>query len=160
MHLFQLQEIKKVPADNDTDDEFKNCVAFSTCKSGINVFIDEANHIYTAMSMYNLTEYSDNYSDTSGRLQQFKRNEVLNNNADLTADNSQSFKYKVALLGKTADAVNNTNISLKKTKIIVRLKHLSNSWRLLEMLLINCKIHLELKADSQVRDNFRQLKAL
>ena len=59
---------KKVPADNDTDDEFKNCVAFSTCKSEINVFIDEANHIYTTMSMYNLTEYSDNYSDTSRRL--------------------------------------------------------------------------------------------
>ena len=58
----------------------------------INVFIDEANHIYTAMPMYNLIEYSDNYSDTSGSLWQFKRDEVPNNNADLTADNSQSVK--------------------------------------------------------------------
>ena len=31
--------------------------------------------------MYNLTEYSDNYSDTSGSLWQFKRDEVPANNA-------------------------------------------------------------------------------
>ena len=39
------------------------------------------------MSMYNLIEYSDNYSDTSGSLWQFKRDE-LEENADLTVDNS------------------------------------------------------------------------
>ena len=49
--------------------------------------------------MYNLIEYSDNYSDTSGRLWQFKRDEVPANNADLTINNSQS--YKAALAGKT-----------------------------------------------------------
>ena len=32
------------------------------------MFIDEANRIYIAMSMYNLIEYSDNYSYTSKRL--------------------------------------------------------------------------------------------
>ena len=31
-------------------------------------FIDEAEHINIAMPMYNLVEYSDNYSDTSGSL--------------------------------------------------------------------------------------------
>ena len=65
---------------------------------------------------------SDNYSDTSGSLRQFKRDEVPADNADLTADNSQSFKYKAALVGKTADAVNNTNSSVKNTKIVVPLK--------------------------------------
>ena len=50
--------------------------------------------------MYNLIEYSDNYSDTSGNLWQFKRDEVTNKNPDLTIDYSQSFKYKAALLGK------------------------------------------------------------
>ena len=49
------------------------------------------------MPIYNLIGYSDNYSDTSGSLQKFKRGEVPNNNADLTADNSQSFRYKAAL---------------------------------------------------------------
>ena len=44
------------------------------------------------MPMYNLIEYSDNYSDTSGSLWQFKRDEVTDKNADLTINNSQSFK--------------------------------------------------------------------
>ena len=51
-------------------------------------------------------------------LWQFKRDEVPNDNADLTADNSQSFKYKAALVGITADAVNNTNSSVKSTKLV------------------------------------------
>ena len=94
--------------------------------------------------MYNLVEYSDNYSDTSGSLWQFKRDEVPAGNADLTINNSQSFKYKAALLGKTADAVNNTNSSVKEAKIVVPLKYLSNFWRSLEIPLINCKVYLEL----------------
>ena len=47
--------------------------------------------------MYNLIEYSDNYSDTSGSFWQFKRDEVPNNNDDFTIDNSQSFKCKAVL---------------------------------------------------------------
>ena len=62
----------------------------------------------------------------------------------LSINNSQSFKYKAALSGKTADAVNNTNSSIKDPKIVVPLKYLSNFWRSLEMPLINCKIYLEL----------------
>ena len=98
------------------------------------------------MAMYNLIEYSDNYSDTSGSLWQFKRDEVPVNNADLSIDNSKSSKYNTALVGKTADADdnnNNINNSVKNTKIIVSLKYLSNFWRSLEMPLINCKIHVE-----------------
>ena len=54
-----------VTANNDTDVSFKNCAPFSTCKTEINdVFVDEANHNFMSMPMYNLTEYSDNYSDT------------------------------------------------------------------------------------------------
>ena len=68
--------------------------------------------------MYNLIEYSDNNSYTSGSLWQFKKDEVLNNNRDLTADNFQSFKYKATLVRKTADAVNNTNNSVRNTKIV------------------------------------------
>ena len=135
-----------VAANNDTDVAFKNCAPFSTCTTKINdVFVDEANHIYIAMPMYNLIEYSDNYSDTSGSLWQFKRDEVPPNDADLSIDNSQSFKYKAALVGKTANAVTDTNSSVKNTKIVVPLKYLSNFWRSLEMPLINSKIHLALK---------------
>ena len=55
-----------VNAKNDTDVAFKNCASFSMFKTEINdAFTDEANHIYIAMSMYNLTGYSGNYSDTT-----------------------------------------------------------------------------------------------
>ena len=48
------------------------------------------------------------------------------NNADLTADNSQSFKYKAALVGKTSNSVNNQSTSVKYNKIVAPLKYLSN----------------------------------
>ena len=58
-----------VTAANNTDVACKNCAPISSCTTKINdIFVDEANHIYIAMSMYNLIEYSDNYSDTSGSL--------------------------------------------------------------------------------------------
>ena len=130
---------------NDRHGAFKNCAPFFTYKTEINdVFIDEANHIYIAMSMYNQIEYNENYPDTSGSLWKFEKDEVPDNNNDLTIDNdgdfsSQSFKYNAALVGKTSDYVD-PNSFVKSTKIVVRLKYLCNFWRSLEMLLINCKI--------------------
>ena len=67
--------------------------------------------IFILQPMCNLIEYSDNCSDTSGSLWQFKKDEVPNNNVDLTVDNSQSFKYKATFVVKTANAINNTNRS-------------------------------------------------
>ena len=72
-----------VTADNNKDVAFRHCAPFSTCKTEINrVFINKANHIYVAMPLYNLIEYSDNYSDTSGGLWQFKREWPPANNVD------------------------------------------------------------------------------
>ena len=49
-----------VVANNNTDVALKNCAPFSTCTTKINdAFVDEANHIYIAMPMYNFIEYSD-----------------------------------------------------------------------------------------------------
>ena len=65
-----------VAADDNTDVAFKNCAPVSTYTTKINdVFVDDTNHIYNAMPMYNLIEYSDNYSDTSevyGSLKEMK----------------------------------------------------------------------------------------
>ena len=48
---------------------FKNCVPFTKCISRINgTEIDNAQDIGIIMPMYNLTEYSDNHSKTSGSL--------------------------------------------------------------------------------------------
>ena len=96
------------------------------------------------MPMYNLIEYSDNYSDTSGSLWQFKRDESPVTNAgnldNVSTNNSISFKYKSRFL-KTLEDVDN-GVS-KNIKIAVLLKYLSNFGRSLEMPLINLKIHLE-----------------
>ena len=50
--------------------------------------------------MYNLIEYSDNYSDSTSSLYHFKREEPFENNAVLTVDDSSSFKCKSDLLGR------------------------------------------------------------
>ena len=48
---------------------FKNCAPFKSRITEINdTFVDEADFINVAMPMYNLIEYSDNYSDNSGSL--------------------------------------------------------------------------------------------
>ena len=103
-------------------------------------FADEIDFINITMRMYNLIEYSDNYSDTSGSLWQIKRDEIISN-ADVTNDNNApSFKYKANLIGNTENI--RTQI---RVKIAVPLKDLSNFWISLEMLLINCKVELSLK---------------
>ena len=100
------------------------------------IFID----INITMPMYNLIEYSDNYSDTSGSSQSFKR-DVIDNNAEVTNnDNAPSFKYKANLIGNTE-----TDRTKKRVKIAVPLKYLNNFWRSLEVPLINCKVELSLR---------------
>ena len=87
--------------------------------------------IYTLMPMYTLTEYSDNYSKTSGSLWQYYKDDPNDNIA-----NSESFKSKVKITGKTPN-----NGNTKDVEIIVPLKYLSNFLRTLEMLLINCEVN-------------------
>ena len=58
-------------AANNTNKKviFKNCAPFTNCISKINnTQIDNAEYIDIVMPMYNLIEYSDNYSKTSGSL--------------------------------------------------------------------------------------------
>ena len=79
---------------------FKNCAPFEKCRTEINeTFVDDADFINITMPMYNLIEYGDNYSDTSGSLWNFKRDEI--GDVDLTIENASSFKYKANLIGNT-----------------------------------------------------------
>ena len=78
---------------------FKNFASFTDCKSEINSKeIDYVKDIDVIIPMYNLTEYSDNYSKTSGTLWQYYRDEPFLNNGviiDVPDDpNSASFKSK------------------------------------------------------------------
>ena len=114
---------------------FKDCAPFTKCITHTNdEDVDNADSLDIIMSMYNLMEYSDNYSGTSGSLWQFKRAEHKMNNGNpanvITADSS-SFKYKSSLI-KESTVVNNNRV-FENVKIAVSLKYLSNFWRSLEM---------------------------
>ena len=81
--------------------------------------VDVANVV---MSMYNLMECSHNYSKTFESLWQYYRDEPA-----AAIVNSKSFKTKIIIAGQNP-VDGNTTI-------------LSNFWRNLEMLLINCEIN-------------------
>ena len=119
--------------ERDKGVTFKNCAPFTKCISRINnTDIDNARDIDIVMPMYNLIEYSDNYSKTSGSLWQYYK--------DIPNDNwarSESFKYKVKITGKTPNNGNTEDV-----EIIVPLKYLSKFWRTLKMPLINCEVNL------------------
>ena len=54
----------------------KNCALFTDCINEVNIAqMDNAKDIDVGMLMYNSTEYSDNYSKTSGSLWQYYRDE-------------------------------------------------------------------------------------
>ena len=84
--------------------------------------------------MYNLLEYNKNYRKTTGSLWTYFRDEPSNP----LSSNSESFKYKASILGKTPEY----NDSLTKAKVVILLKHLSNFWRALNIPLINCEVEL------------------
>ena len=104
--------------NNGIEVVFKNCAILTDCTSEINnIQIDNAKDIDVAM--YNLIEYSDNYSKTSGSLWQHYRDEPALTNAgalDNFPANSASFKFKQKIIGSTG------NNGTKKVKIMVPLK--------------------------------------
>ena len=112
---------------------FKNRAPFTDSISELtNTEKDNAKYIDVVMPMYNLIEYSDNYWKTSGRLWRYYRDDP---NYNITQ--SESFKLKIKITGKTPAAGNT-----KDVRIAVALNYLSNFWRTLEMLLVNCEINL------------------
>ena len=121
--------ITATPSNAATEVVFKNCAPSDDCRTEINgTFVDYANILNIKMPMYNLIEYSDNYSDTSGSLWDFRRDEIVNNANVTNTDNAPSFKYKASIIGNTGkDGTKN------EAKIPVPLKYLSNFWRSLEI---------------------------
>ena len=122
---------------------FKNCAPFTNCISKINnTQIENAQYIDTVMPMYNLTEYSDNYSKTSGSLWQYCKDiPAVNNNGDIVnfnGDNdTDSFNFKAKITGQTND-----DGEINGVEIMVPLKYLSNFWGTLQIPLINCEVEL------------------
>ena len=69
---------------------FKNRAPFINCKREISYTEIDAKDIVVVTPMYNLIEYGDNYSKTSGNLSQYYRDEPNDNLAD-----SESLKSKI-----------------------------------------------------------------
>ena len=132
---------------------FKKCALLTTCISRINnAQIDDAQFIDVVMTMYNLIEYSDNYSNIVDIVnivniiqiflwQYFRDVPAVNDDdeiTDFTEANAttDSFNFKVKLTGQTE------NNGTKNVEIMVPSKYLSNFWRTLEIPLINCEITL------------------
>ena len=107
------------------------CTIYKCISRINNTDIDNAHDIDIVMPMYNLLEYSDNYSKTSESLWQYYKDDPNDNLTD-----SESFKSKVKIAGNTP--AGNT----EDVEIIVPLKYLSIFWRTLEMPLINCEVNL------------------
>ena len=92
MMLLQIRLIKKVI--------FKICAPFLECISKINnTQVGNAKDIDIIMPMYNLIEYSDNYSKASGSLLQYCKDvTAVNTNRDIVnfngANATDSFTLK------------------------------------------------------------------
>ena len=106
------------------------------------------------MPMYNLLEYSKNYRKATGSLRNYNRDEPSNP----LSSNFESFKYKTSITANTynidekitdndGNEVDNPEYDANKvgkneTEVVIPLKHLSNFWRSLNILLINCEVEL------------------
>ena len=114
---------------------FKSNAPFFNCISKINgVKIDNGEDLDIVMPMYNLLQYSKNYGKTTGSLWNYYRDEP----SGPLSSNSESFKCKASIVGKTPQ----NNDSLTNAKVATPLKHLSNFWRSLDIPLINCEVEL------------------
>ena len=111
---------------NDKEVVFKNYAPFTDCTSETNnTQIDNV-----VIPMYNLIEYSDNYSKASGSLWQYYRDEPVNDSNDDIVD----FRGNSTLL-KCKQKITGTIVSdgRKDFEIRVPLRYLNNFWRNLEM---------------------------
>ena len=88
--------------------------------------IDNTMYIDIVMPMYNLTQYRDNYSKTSGSLWQYCKDiAAVNNNGGIVnfneANATNLFNFKAKIAGQTDDDGEIDNV-----EIMVPLKYLSN----------------------------------
>ena len=156
-YVFVRGNIAVVVGDNNTKACFKNCTPFTRCVTHLNSeHVETAENLDLIMNLYNLIKYSDNYSDTSGSLWQYKRDEQNMTAAgaiDNVNANSSSLKCNSDLLKgltkKDIGANTDPNIAgghklFTNAQTVDPLKYLSIFFRSLEMPLLNTKLQLEL----------------
>ena len=101
-----------------------------------------------------LLEYTQNYSLTSGRLWNYYRDEIIDDENENDNDNNRinngititrkSCEYKTKLMRRKPNDNNTLNVD-----VVAPLKYLSNCWRFLDQLLINCEVKLDLSCSKE-----------
>ena len=88
--------VRAAPA---TQVALKNCAPFTKCitKSDEET-IDDAEDLNLVMPMYNLIEYSSNYSETTGSSSFYSKDKATNFNANISNDNIQKIKQLILML--------------------------------------------------------------
>ena len=120
--------------------------------------IEDADNLDIVMSMYNLLEYSKNYTKTIGSLYNYYRDDLSddaddNNFDNIKVVNSNTFKYKNKITGNTynvdsgAQGYGVNKNGTQEVQLAIPLKYLGNFWRALNIPLISCDVSLELKWD-------------
>ena len=133
----------------EKDVAFKNNALFISCISKINsILIDNAEDLDIVMPMYNLLEYSQNYSMTSRSLWNYYRDEIHDVDDNALDDNFIEYKTKIVKNtperpGNEGDA-NRPPVPVLDVEVTIPLKYLSNFWRIPDLLLINCEVKLDL----------------
>ena len=96
---------------------FRNCAPFTKCISEINnTQVHNTKDLYVVMPMYNLIEYPNNCSKTSGSLWQYYRDNPIAISAE-----SESFESNLKTPESTPADRNGKNV-----EVTVPLKYLSN----------------------------------
>ena len=142
------------PAANENNKNEKNVALKSNAlyrsyfSKSNSALIDNAEDFEIVMPMYNLLEYSPNYSMISGSVWNYYRNEIVNVNDNDSDD--KSLKYKINIVGKTPARPGNEGYANQPAvptlnfEVTIPLKYLSNVWIFLDLPLINCEIELDL----------------
>ena len=78
-----------VTAASETQIAFRNCSPFTKCITKIDgTAIDDAEDLDLVMSVYNIIEYSSKWSETTGSLWFYSKDEATNFNVDIARDNN------------------------------------------------------------------------
>ena len=109
--------------------------------------------MYNVIHMYNLLEYSHNYSMTSGSLWNYFKDEI--DEVDDNASDGKWFWYKKNSRRHTRKTTTSRNpgdvdqppqlpVPSLKVEITLPLEYSSNFWKSLDLPLINCDVELDL----------------
>ena len=139
MHTLLIKELLLLQIQMICDKKFafknsdKNNAPLTSCILKINnTLIDNAEYLDIVIHMYNLINYSKNYSKTTRTLWNYYRDEPncgAVGKINYSMKNSRTFDYKTGITGR----LEGNNTEKEDIEILVQLKYLGNFWRTLDI---------------------------